>query len=359
MGKKVIVGMSGGVDSSVAAALLVEKGYDVTGVIMKIWDESIMMGQTGKHACFGPDEKEDVEKAKEVCSALGIDLIEIDLKDEYKHTVLDYFASEYACGRTPNPCVRCNSKMKFGSMVDKVRELGIEFDAFATGHYVRVGFHPEFGGTVLMTAGVKKKDQSYFLYRLSRDQIEHVMFPLGSMTKDEVRTVAMEKNLGFEDVPESQDFIGGEYTSLLESKGPGEIVDTEGGVLGEHNGIEQYTVGQRRGLGIAAGKPLYVVRIDAENNQVVVGFDDELYKEKLSAEDVNWLLPRMPERDEFPIRCEAKIRSQQAAFPASVDALENGKLTISFAQPQRAVAPGQSVVLYQGDVVLGGGVIVS
>lgn len=359
MSKKVIVGMSGGVDSSVAAALLVEKGYDVTGVIMKIWDDSIMMEQTGKHACFGPDEKEDVEKAREVCSDLGIDLIEIDLKDEYKHTVLDYFVSEYACGRTPNPCVRCNSKMKFGSMVDKVRKLGIEFDAFATGHYVRVGFHPEFGGTVLMTASEKKKDQSYFLYRLSRDQIEHVMFPLGSMTKDEVRKAAVEKHLGFEDIPESQDFIGGDYTSLLESKGPGEIVDTEGNILGEHTGIEQYTVGQRRGLGIAAEKPLYVVRIDADNNQVVVGFDEQLYQEKLFAEDVNWLLPGIPGKDEFPISCEAKIRSQQEAFPASIDSMDNGKLSISFGQPQRAVAPGQSVVLYQGDVVLGGGVIVS
>jgi tRNA-specific 2-thiouridylase len=357
MSKKVIIGMSGGVDSSVAAALLVEQGYDVTGVIMKIWDEQIMMEQTGKHACFGPDEKEDVEKAREVCDMLGIDLIEIDLKDEYKHTVLDYFVSEYACGRTPNPCIRCNSKMKFGSMVDKVRQMGISFDAFATGHYVRTGYRPEYNGTVLMTAAEKRKDQSYFLYRLSRDQVEQALFPLGALDKNRVREIAQKKQLGFDDIPESQDFIGGDYTALLEPGKAGNIVDTEGRVLGSHDGIEHYTVGQRRGLGVSAAQPLYVVRLDAERNEVVVGFDEQLYSESLSAKEINWLLPEKPESSDFPIPCEAKIRSQQKAFPASIVSEDDGKLTITFSQPQRAIAPGQSVVLYQGDVVLGGGII--
>lgn len=357
MSKKVIIGMSGGVDSSVAAALLVEQGYDVTGVIMKIWDERIMMGQTGRHACFGPDEKEDVEKAREVCERLGIPLIEIDLKDAYKHTVLDYFVSEYACGRTPNPCVRCNSRMKFGAMVDRVRASGVSFDLFATGHYVRKRYLEQYGGFVLHEAVDTAKDQTYFLYRITREQLRTALFPLGELTKEQVREIALRQDLGFEDIPESQDFIGGDYSMLLRKGEPGEIVNSAGDVLGSHRGIHHYTIGQRRGLGISAERPLYVLRIDPVENRVVVGFDEELYGHELIAHDLTWLTPEDPAVGDCPIVCQAKIRSQQQAFPATVYREGPDRLRIRFSEPQRAIAPGQSVVLYQDGVVLGGGVI--
>ena len=354
MSKKVLVGMSGGVDSSVAAALLVDQGYEVTGVIMKIWDDELMFDQAGKHACFGPDEKEDVEKAQEVCDRLGIELVQVDLKDAYRDTVLDYFSSEYSCGRTPNPCVRCNSRMKFGAMVDRARELGITFDYFATGHYVRKSRDESSGVWHLRKAADHKKDQSYFLYRLDQGQLAAALFPLGDMTKDEVRQYAVKKDLGFEGIPESQDFIGGDYTELLKPGKPGLIVDTDGRELGTHQGIGQYTIGQRRGLGIASRKPLYVVRIDAERNLVYVGTDDELYMGELTADELVWG-PVRPET--FPVPCRIKVRSQQEPFPAEIIGMGDDSIKLRFANPQRAITPGQSVVIYREDLVLGGGVI--
>lgn len=350
--------MSGGVDSSVAAALLVDQGYEVTGVIMKIWDDSLPAGISGAHACFGPDEKEDVEKAREVCERLGIDLLEIDLKDEYRHTVLEYFASEYACGRTPNPCVKCNSKMKFGAMVDRVRELGIEFDHFATGHYVRNLHSPVYGSKMLCRASDARKDQSYFLYRLTREQLETALFPLGGMEKEQVKQLAIEKQLGFESIPESQDFIAGDYSILLEQPIPGKIVDAEGTILGSHEGIENYTIGQRRGLGISSDRPLYVMRLDSETHEVVVGFDSQLYAQEFFADSVSFLVPDEAALFEGgELFCTIKIRSQQEDVPAAVRRAEDGSLSIHVEEPLRAIAPGQSVVLYDGEIVLGGGII--
>ena len=356
MSKKVIIGLSGGVDSSVAAALLVAEGYEVIGVTMNIWDGIAMAEHEGRHACFGPDEKEDAEKAAQVCGQLGIPFYEFDLKKEYRDTVLEYFSSEYSLGRTPNPCVRCNSRMKFGALVEKVAEQGIEFDFFATGHYVRKGTDPRYG-TVLKKGFDDRKDQSYFLCRLTREQLSRAHFPLGELEKTTVKTLAKEYHLGFDHIPESQDFICGDYTELLETEPePGDIVDAKGNILGRHKGYQHYTIGQRRGLGVAAAYPLYVVEIDSTKNQIIVGPDAELYKEALTASSLNWLIP-VPEASAFPLEVEVKIRSQQKPVLARIALISEDLLEVRFAAPQRAVAPGQSVVLYQEDIVLGGGII--
>ncbi|MCK5155583.1 MAG: tRNA 2-thiouridine(34) synthase MnmA [Spirochaetales bacterium] len=357
MNKHVVVGLSGGVDSSVAAALLVEQGYQVTGVTMNIWDGTVMSEFEGRHACFGPDEEKDAAKAAEVCKILGIPFYQFDLKKEYRDIVLADFSHEYGQGRTPNPCVRCNSKVKFGALVEKVEEAGISFDYFATGHYVRRKFHPKWQTDVLMKSVDLKKDQSYFLYRLTPSQLKRTLFPLGELVKDDVREIARRKNLGFEEVRESQDFVCGDYTELLDFDFvPGDIVDTDGNVRGQHSGFARYTIGQRRGLGIAAPRPFYVVGIDRKKNQVVVGHKEQVYGHALVAEQMNWLVsPELLDGESF--EAQAKIRSQQKPFTVRAAPQKDQGCRIDFIEPQWAVAPGQSVVLYDGDMVLGGGVI--
>lgn len=357
MKKHVVIGLSGGVDSSVAAALLVDQGYQVTGVTMNIWDGNANLEFEGRHACFGPDEEEDAAKAAEVCEKLGIPFHQFDLRSEYREVVLENFSDEYRLGRTPNPCVRCNSRIKFGALREKVIESGIDFDLFATGHYVRRVHHPSWNRDVLTRATNLKKDQSYFLYRLTQEQLATSLFPLGDLTKDEVRSIAEEKNLGFEEIPESQDFICGDYTDLLDFDFiPGDIVDTKGAVLGQHTGFARYTIGQRRGLGIAAARPYYVVAIDREKNQVVVGHKEQGYGHSLIADSLNWLVDPVLLGD-APIEAQAKIRSQQKPFSVKVFPQKEGTCRIDFIEPQWAVTPGQSVVLYDGDYVLGGGII--
>lgn len=351
MNERVLVGMSGGIDSSVAALLVRDQGYDVTGVIMKIWDDSYSVELSGSHACFGPDEKEDVEKAREVCDLLGIPLVEIDLKDEYRTTVLDYFVSEYSCGRTPNPCIRCNSRMKFDRMFKKAAEQGIEYEYVATGHYVRSEFDPEFGAHVLKQAVDTRKDQSYFLSRLDRDLLPRTLFPLGSMKKEQVRRLSVERCLGFEQIPESQDFIAGDYTLLLPEGKPGYIKDSEGRILGHHEGIERFTIGQRRGLGISSHSPLYVTAIDAPTQTVFVGDEMGLYSKDLRAHEVHLLIPDEFELS-FPLQCTAKIRSSGQPAPATVIREEQGDWLVSFDEPRRAVAPGQSIVFYLGQTMI-------
>jgi tRNA-specific 2-thiouridylase len=353
---RVAVGLSGGVDSSVAAALVKEMGYEVLGLTMEIYDGAVTLHEAGRHACYGPGEKEDVEVAERVCSKLGIRFHVIDLRQEYRNHVIDYFRHEYLEGKTPNPCVVCNQKLKFGFLLEKARALGLEFDYFATGHYARVTKSTQ--RFLLQRALDRSKDQTYFLYGLTQEQLSRILFPLGSYTKNQVRQMAKTLNLETAERRESQDFIaGGDYLPLFreEELRAGEIVDESGTVLGTHRGIMRYTIGQRRGLGIASSKPFYVVRIDARNNQVVVSHK-EPFSQGVIVTDLNLIAL---EAIEQPERVEAKIRLQHRAAPATVFPPEKGMTKIIFQKPQPSVTPGQSAVLYSGDIVYGGGVIQS
>ncbi len=352
---KVAVGLSGGVDSSVAAALLLEKGYEVVGLSMAIYDETLHLPVTASNACFGPEERHDLELTEKICDKLGIPFHVIDLKNEYKKFVLDYFRKEYLSGRTPNPCIVCNRLLKFDFLINRARDAGIKFDYFATGHYAIVAKK----GTrfLLKRAADKSKDQSYFLYRLSQQQLSQVLFPVGAYTKQEIRKIAAEKLLGVSEKPESQDFLSrGEYAVLFSQDQirPGIIVNKEGRKLGMHKGIINYTIGQRRGLGISSPRPLYVLKIEPHANKIVVGEKQDLLCKGLIASNINLIaVPKLA----GPVRVTAKIRFKHEGAEATVTPINQKKLEVIFDIPQKAVTPGQSVVLYQGDVVLGGGII--
>jgi len=351
----IAVGMSGGVDSSVAAAQLVQAGHRVIGITMAIWDGSVILAEGVKHACWGPGEDEEIETAARIAEKLGIPFHVIDLKKEYRAEVVEYFRREYLAGRTPNPCVRCNHRMKFGFLLDRAREQGLKFDHFATGHYARVV--TENGRVLLKKARDAAKDQSYFLQFLTREQLATVLFPLGDKTKQEVRAAARELGLTVADRPESQDFIaGGDYGPLFkpgESR-EGDIVDERGKVLGRHRGIVHYTIGQRRGLGVDGGKPLYVTAIDAKQNRIVVTDKGHLFGRGLIAGQVNWLGIDRPAKE---FKALARIRQKHAEAPATVTPLDTGTVRIEFDEPQLSITPGQAVVLYDGDTVLAGGII--
>lgn len=356
----VVVGLSGGVDSSVAAARLVREGYRVVGVTMCIWDGSLPLADEGRSACFGPGEARDIESAASVATRLGIPHLRIPLAEEYRHEVLDYFRSEYLAGRTPNPCVRCNRVMKFGRLMDQVRAQGIEFDLYATGHYARVERDPRSGHMRLRRAAHAAKDQTYFLSGLTHEQLQILTLPLGDLTKDQVRAEA--RALGWPDIAdreESQDFIESRDHSVVFRAGesrPGSIRTREGLVLGEHRGIIHYTIGQRKGLGIGGeDEPYYVLRIDACRNELIVGRREELFGSRLIVEHPNWVDPAgMPEQ---PMRAEIKIRQQHAPAPAVLRRLEDGRIEGVFDEPQMSIAPGQTAVFYEGEYVLGGGSI--
>ena len=352
---KVAVGMSGGVDSSVAAALLKNKGYDVIGITMEIFDGSVAVKESHKHACYGPGEKEDVDKAASVCQQIGIPFHVIDLKKEYRNHVLDYFRDEYLKGRTPNPCVVCNKKLKFGFLLEKAKEAGIIFEAFATGHYAEIA---ESGGRHLLKKAVDlSKDQTYFLYTLTSEELSRTLFPLGGFTKKQVRETAQSLGLETAEEPESQDFIaGGDYASLFteEEVKEGDIVDDKGNHLGKHRGIIHYTIGQRRGLGVAAPQPLYVVKIDAENNRVVVSDRKQVFSEGLIATDLNLITV---ERLDKPHKIKSKIRLNHKETAATIFPHEKDMARVLFDEPQMSVTPGQSVVLYEDNFVFGGGII--
>ena len=352
---KVAIGLSGGVDSSVAAALLQEEGYEVVGIAMEIFDGSIAVNEVSNHACYGPGETEDVEAATTICKKLDIPFFVLDLKEEYKNQVIDYFRSEYLAGRTPNPCVVCNKRLKFGFLLKKAKEAGVDFKYFATGHYARI--EKSAGRFLLKKAADLSKDQTYFLYRLTPEQLSQTLFPLGDYTKRQVREMAHSLGLETADRPESQDFIdGGDYSIFFkkEEVREGDIVDENGSTLGKHRGIIHYTVGQRRGLGIASHRPLYVVKIDAEKNQIIVSDKDHLFAKGLIAADLNLIAV---DRLDHLHKLKAKIRLAHNGVDATVSPYENNKVKILFDQPQMAVTPGQSVVLYSGDLVFGGGVI--
>ena len=354
MKKRVAVGMSGGVDSSVAAMLLQNAGHEVLGVTMAIYSGRPATGPI-IDSCYGPGEQGDIEEAVRICAQLGIPHYVVDLRNEYQSMVLDYARREYLAGRTPNPCVLCNQRVKFGMLLEKLpAAAGAGFDSFATGHYCRVVRVPETGRYAIRKAADDAKDQSYFLCMLGQGQLSRVIFPLGEMTKDEVRKLAREAELENHDRPESQDFAAGGYRAVMhapEAEGP--ITDADGNVIGRHTGVWGYTIGQRRGLGVGGGEPLYVTSIDAATNTVVAGPDSHLYRRTLVAREVNWSGISEPAG---PLRLAVKIRYRNPAAPAVVTPLPGGA-RVTFDEPQRAIARGQWAVFYDGDILVGGGVI--
>ncbi|MFA5467771.1 MAG: tRNA 2-thiouridine(34) synthase MnmA [Sphaerochaetaceae bacterium] len=352
---RILVGLSGGIDSSIAALLLKNRGHEVIGATMSIWrDGNPFSAEVKRDACFGPNEKEDIAEARRISEILEIEYHVLDCAKEYEEIVLQNFKSEYLAGRTPNPCVWCNSFIKFGALPQIARQKGIDFDKFATGHYAQV--EEQAGRFLLKTAVDKRKDQTYFLYRLKQEQLREVIFPLGQIEKSEVRRLTKEYNLFAEEKRESQDFYSGDYSDLLQTAvQKGEIMDREGHILGSHDGYWNYTIGQRRGLKVSAERPLYVVALDAQLNRVIVGYEEETFKEKLLAENLNWIaIDGLTE----PLEAQAKIRSTAKAQPVLLTPAAEGRVEVSFTQSQKAITPGQSVVFYREATVLGGGVIV-
>lgn len=349
---KIVVGMSGGVDSSTVAAMLVEQGYDVCGAIMMIYDGSLEIAPGKGHACYGPEEQEDLEDAQKVCDDLGIELHVFDLSKQYNKTILDYVREEYLAGKTPNPCVKCNLEMKFGLLLDQVIKSGIDFDYFATGHYARI--EKKDRKYLLKKAVDTRKDQTYFIYSLGQKVLSKCMFPLGELNKSEVRDLSIKYGLSVSDKIESQNFISGGYDCLFKGvEGNGDIVDVDGNVLGTHNGIFNYTIGQRRGLGVASTEPYHVIKIDGPKNQVVVGRRDDLYQSALLAKDIFWAI------DESSLQntnIKAKIRYASPEADCTID-LSGDDVKVAFKEQQMSITPGQAIVFYSNDCVIGGGII--
>ncbi len=347
-GSHVAVAMSGGVDSSLAALLMADRGCRVTGVSMVMYDSSLRFPPDGGKGCYGPFSKENEENCRRLCQELGGDYYLIDLSVPYKREVMDYFRNEYLSGRTPNPCLRCNPRIKFGLLPEELRRRGIDFDYFVTGHYVRL-FAPSGDPSrgIYISPGIDlSKDQSYFLQRLSQQQLRVSRFPLGGMTKAQVRKLALEKGLVSAEKKDSQDFLHKEDFETLFASVPhdeGEIVHTSGKILGKHPGIIRYTIGQRRGLGVSLGPdPLYVVSINPKTNRVIAGPETDLFASALEARDPVWA----PGFGTESFRAWVKIRLASVPAPAWVHPLENGGVTVEFDKPQRAIAPGQSAAFY-------------
>ncbi|MCQ2741267.1 MAG: tRNA 2-thiouridine(34) synthase MnmA [Alphaproteobacteria bacterium] len=350
---KILVGMSGGVDSSVAALILKQAGHEVIGATMSIWDEKNHLPEVHGNGCFAPDE-EDIEEAKKICNAIGIPHLVLDCRDQYRKIVLSNFKDEYKSGRTPNPCVICNSNIKFRVLPETAKAQGITFDKFATGHYARVVFNEQNNLWQIKRGVDERKDQSYFLYRLNQEQLSSIILPLGDKTKTEIRELARLADLSVSEKPDSQDFYTGKLNDILQFQPQqGNFVTRSGKVLGHHEGYWNFTIGQRRGLGISAEKPLYVIEINKDNNEVVVGFAEECIQTKLSASSWVWQTPKPT----APFNALARIRSSQTPTEVIVSPLPNEKYEVSFMTSQSAITPGQSVVLYDNDLLLGGGII--
>ena len=351
---KVLVAMSGGVDSAVAAKLLTEAGHTCVGCTMKLYHNEDA-GIPASHTCCSLD---DVEDARAVANRLGMPYYVFNFSDDFGEKIIDKFVRCYECGVTPNPCIDCNRYMKFDKLFDRATVLGC--DHIATGHYARVSF--EGGKYVLKKALDPTKDQSYVLYAMTQAQLARTLFPLGEYRKTETRRIAAEGGLSNADKPDSQDICfvpDGNYAKIIELRTgkaptPGNYVDREGHVLGRHKGIVHYTVGQHKGLGIPFPEKLYVTKIRPEDNTVVLGREEELFRRDALAGEVNWISGETPTS---PFRCRAKIRYRKPEESATVTPLPDGRIALLFDEPQRAITPGQAVVLYDGDVVLGGGVI--
>ena len=346
MNKRVLLGMSGGVDSSVSAILLKEKGYDVIGINMLLWGE----------------DTSNASDASKVCKKLHIPFTFLDLRNDFKKFVIQDFIVGYRSGSTPNPCIECNKFMKFGLMYLRAKEL--KCDYIATGHYANIEFVEKYGANVLKKANNLKKDQSYVLYDIKKELLDHIIFPLGKFeSKEEIRSLATKYGLEVANKPDSEDicFIqNGDYKEFLEEYAKfkakeGNIVDKKGNVLGKHNGLYKYTIGQRKGLGISNPVPLFVIGFNKLKNELIVGEEKELYNESLLASNINWLVDNI----ENGMKVEAKIRYSAEPKKAKLILLPRNYARVVFEEPQRAITPGQSVVFYDGDTVLGGGRILS
>ena len=347
--KRVLVAMSGGVDSSAAALLLQQQGYACDGAMLKLYSGEV------EGTCCSADDAAD---ARSVAYGLGMKFYVFNETERFARDVMDRFVAEYCAGRTPNPCILCNPSTKFGLICQAAKEMG--FDFIATGHYARI--ERENGRYLLKKAVDLSKDQSYVLYMLTQEQLAHTQFPLGTLHKAETRQLA--DSLGFFNArkPDSQDICfvpDGDYAAFIrrhtgKADAPGNFVDEAGRILGRHKGIAHYTIGQRKGLGIPSNRPLYVKAIDSKSNQVVLSGNDALFSQQLTGENFNWIAWEAPPRQ---FRCSAKIRYRQTEQPCEVTVEEDGSVQVLFDRPQRAITPGQTVVLYDGDTVLGGGTI--
>ena len=353
--KRVVCAMSGGVDSSLTAALLLEQGYDVIGVTMRLSDENRDADPCDRGCC----SLSSVDDARRVCEILGIPHYTMNFRDMFREKVIDYFLADYAKGWTPNPCIACNRYVKFEGLLGKALELGATY--VATGHYARI--EQDAAGRFLLKKGVDgAKDQSYALYHLNQSSLAHFIMPLGAYTKVRTRELAEQYHLPVAHKPDSQEICfvpNDDYKAYLRAKEPeclvpGDIVDRAGHVLGHHEGVPLYTIGQRKGLGIAAPEPLYVVALDMEKNQVIVGGKDDVYAKGLIAGDLNWIAI---DALTGPIRASVKVRYGKREGLATIAPEGEGRVAVTFDEPQRAITPGQSAVFYDGDTVIGGGII--
>ncbi len=355
--KKVMLGMSGGVDSSVAAAILLRQGYEVIGVTLQIWQD---MDEEMKKSEGGCCSLSAVDDARRVANKLGIPYYVLNFKDIFNKSVIEYFKEEYFKGRTPNPCIACNRHVKWQAMLDKAVSMGIDY--IATGHYAKVNHDAGSDRYVLKKSVTDRKDQTYALYNLTQQQLSRTLMPVGDYSKEQIRELAKEIGLSVASKPDSQEicFISdNDYGRFLSENSdkkivPGEFVDTRGNVLGTHKGIVHYTVGQRKGLGIAFGKPMFVVALDARNNRVVLGDEREVFSDTLTASDLNFISVEKPADG---MRVNAKIRYSAKEAPAIIHVIDGDKIMVKFDEPQRAITPGQSVVFYEGETVVGGGTI--
>ena len=354
-GKSVLIGMSGGVDSSVAAALLKEQGYHVIGATMRLWSYSDSCDVKKHEGCCAESAVED---ARRVCDKLGIDFYVMNFKDMFRDMVVDYFVDEYTHGRTPNPCIACNKYLKFNAFLKKALAMGIDY--IATGHYAKIE-QDKNGKYILRMSEAAKKDQSYVLYNFTQEQLAHTLMPLGGYDKEWVRKKAEELGLGVAHKRDSQEICfveDDDYAKFITEYSDykpheGDILDINGNAIGRHRGIIYYTIGQRKGIG-AYGRPMFVMKIDAENNTITLGEKGMEFSNELTASDVNFISGEPPKSE---IKISARIRYQAPAVSATFAPLDETRVRLVFDTPVRAVTPGQAVVFYDGDIVLGGGTV--